>query len=165
MSEAIPEAVPRTVRGTFGALAGVVHTLGAGDRADLRRYRHDHGPIPLAFYKLAAWLDLFAGANSESRWATLATCCAHLSASSGPALGEALARAGYSELRLSRLLRAPADRLHEDLPALARFLSAKGQPADFSDAAALLFQPDEDGPRQSIARAYFRTLGSQEKNA
>ena len=73
-------------------------------------------------------------------------------------LGEALAEAEVSELRLLRLLRLPRDELPDELRRLARLMAAKGDMGrfDWSDAFDLLFRRDGEEVRHRIARDYYR---------
>jgi CRISPR type I-E-associated protein CasB/Cse2 len=74
-------------------------------------------------------------------------------------LGEALAEAEVSELRLLRLLRLPGGELPDELRRLARLMAAKGDIGrfDWSDAFGLLFRRDGEEVRHRIARDYYRT--------
>lgn len=152
--------------------AGVLST---GDRAQLRRL--DPRDIrAAAFFKLAgsALAEELAGPDSrrqeqETRWAAIVSSLAHLGSLHQPRhdLGTALVAAGFSEVRFVRLLRSDADRLVDELPALARFLAAKGAAADFSEAAALLLYAGtsaEEGARRRLARGYYAAL-SQAKSS
>lgn len=139
--------------------------LTAGDTAALRRM--DPRKPAAAFYKLSALAledqeSTWAG-EREARWAAIVVGLAHMGDlhHSGSRLGDALAMAAFSELRFARLLRADRDRLIDELPMLARFLVAKGMPADWTQAALLLQsvnRSDEESVRRILAKQYFRTL-------
>lgn len=86
----------------------------------------------------------------------------------GHSLGAALAEAGVSELRLSRLLDAsPTDEhgdfegripLHEELRRTLAILVSKGVPIQWGEVAKLLFYAEApaEACRRRIARDYFR---------
>jgi CRISPR system Cascade subunit CasB len=82
----------------------------------------------------------------------------HLPLSGRGRLGEALAEAGVSEMRLLRLLRLPCSELPEELRRLARLMGNKGDAGrfDWSDAFDLLFWADGERVRRDIARDYYR---------
>ena len=123
-----------------------------------------------AFFKVEGLVldDLLPGDSAkrvelETRWAAVIAGLAIL----GPLheqsrrLGSVLAEAQFSELRFARLIRGDADRLVEELPALARFLAAKGAPVDWSWAAQLILsagREDEEPVRRNVARDYFGAL-------
>ena len=137
----------------------------AGDLAGIRRM--DPTRLDAAgFWKLAGiHLDHALPGQAEARnraevaWGAALVAMATLGGLQrhGERLGRALASAGYSELRLSRILRADHERLLDEVPQLARFLAAKQQPADLVDAVILLTGPESmrDARRRSLARDYF----------
>lgn len=140
--------------------------LTAGDLATLRRM--DPRRLETAFIKLATRLQLHGDEEQETRWAAIVVGLAILGElhQPGVALGRALAEAGYSELRFSRLLRADAERLVDELPALARFLAAKNVRADWLSAAWLILSADrsnEERTRRGIARDYFNAVAAKER--
>lgn len=152
---------------TVARLAGVIASphYPTADRAALRRWAPGQ-PMPLAFYRL--WLrhagrDLPPESQIEAWMALtwgLATMGAHAHHSER-ALGQALAEGRYSEGRLERLLAAP-DALRIDLfMSAVRFLAAKNERFDWSEAAAFLLATDSD-KRESIHRRiasyYYRHL-------
>ena len=127
---------------------------------------------PAAFFKLAA---VYLGpelptleparSSAETRWAAIVLALATLGElhQGNARLGYALGRAQFSELRFSRLIRADADRLLDDVPAVARYLSAKGVSVDAADLARLLLsagRPDEEPTRRHIARDYYAATAS-----
>lgn len=145
--------------------------LTTGDVAALRRM--DPRMPSASFFKLVglALHERLPGASNareeiETRWAAIIVGLAHLGDlhRSGVRLGRALVDAGFSELRFDRLLRADADRLVDELPALARFLSAKGVPADWAAAALLILsagRSDVESARRRLARDYYSGLASK----
>jgi len=157
-----------------GLLAHGGGVLTSGDVAALRRMDAARAQAP--FFKLAGLvLDEYLSRTSlgreraETRWAAIVVGLAHLGElhRQGIPLGRALVDAHYSELRFSRLLRADGDQLLDELPALARFLSAKGVGADWSGAAWLILSvghAHEERTRRALARDYYRALGAQDRN-
>jgi len=144
---------------------------GALTRADVAAVRRMDPRSPdAAFFKLAVLalddppqVDSPAVLEAEGRWAAIVSGLALLGDLHQPAarLGRSLAEAGFSELRFSRLLRADAERLVDELPMLARFLAAKSVPADWSTAALLILsagRSDEERTRRRIAREYYAAL-------
>lgn len=147
--------------------------LTRGDAAALRRM-DPHRPSA-AFFKVEGLVldDLLPGeaatrAALETKWAAIVIGLAHLGDLHRPGrrLGMALGEAGYPELRFERLLRADEDRLLDELPSLARYLAAKGLPADWADAARLILWTGEDAQesvRRHLARDYYRILAHAER--
>jgi len=79
----------------------------------------------------------------------------------GASAGDTLARAGLSEHRFDRLLRATGARLHDELRTVARFLASKGEAIDWTDLARLVLTDGSEATetaRRTLARAYYRTL-------
>jgi CRISPR system Cascade subunit CasB len=79
-------------------------------------------------------------------------------------LGEALAMAGWSEVRFVRLMEADAETLPVLLRRMAQYLASKEQRANWDDVRRLLFTTDPDRAddvRLNIARTYYRTLYAQ----
>lgn len=147
--------------------------LSAGDVAALRRM-DPHRPAA-SFFKVEGLVlndhlpdDPNTRREMETRWAAIIVGLAHLGDLHRPQqrLGRALVEAGYSDLRFSRLLRADADRLVDELPMLARFLAAKGVAADWVQAALLVLSAgrrDEEDVRRRLARDYYGALASENK--
>lgn len=149
----------------------VRHGTGALSEGDLASLRRMDPAAPAApFFKLAGLTleaDLPSGIEAledrETRWAAVVVGLAHLGDLHDPGirLGEALGEGDLSEMRFSRLLRADVDRLVDELPALARFLAAKGIRANWVDAARLIFSAgssDEERQRRRLARDYYRAV-------
>lgn len=156
------------VRALFYSIAATVRGggLGAGDLAGLRRMDPARLDAP-AFWKLAGLHldqvlpgDAVARARLETAWAAVAVALAVLGdlQARDVRLGSALARAGYSDKRFVRLLRADRERLVDEIPQLARFLAAKQAAADLVDAAALLVGKGAEHVRRHLARDYYSTL-------
>lgn len=146
--------------------AVVLRRLPPGDLAALRRLDPTDPSAPalwrallLADVKLPG--DGAARDRLERRWAVILTALASLGDlhRPGAALGRALASAGFSELRLIRLLRAAGPALENEIATACRFLSAKAEPANTADLAKLLFSDTHDAWRESerrrIAREYY----------
>ena len=168
MSEPAPTP-PKTstLASTVGRLA---HAIGAehypnGDRAALRRWAPGQ-PLPLAFYRL--WLrqmegDLPAEAATQA-WMLLAWSLATLGAEAHDPKhpwGQALAESGFAEGRLERLLSAPEDVRPDLFMAAVRFLAAKGERFDLTEAARFLITSDADkreAVHRRIAQAFYRHL-------
>jgi len=160
-----PKASP--LASTVGRLA---QAIGAeyfpnGDRAALRRWAPGQ-PLPLAFYRL--WLrqidaDLPAEAATQA-WMLLAWSLATLGADGhapGRPWGQALAESGFAEGRLERLLSAPDDVRPDLFMAAVRFLAAKGERFDLTEAARFLLTADADkreAIHRRIAQAFYRHL-------
>lgn len=160
-----------------GKIAGFLHpesgALSTGERAELRRISPDQ-PFTPALWKMLLALGR-ADAPSrlrqpewERRWATLMmgmAFCAGLHDFDVP-LGRALAEAGWSELRLTRLLRAEGEALETEVRRLAQYLGSKSERADWTGIARLLFYQSGQIAaeiRLEIARTYYRTLYAQQE--
>ncbi len=155
-----------TLSSVVGSMAfQIEHRFGAGDVANLRRASGAWSP---AFWRLLfecvpeKWRTT---SSQESRWATvaamLATCVGlHVPQSRA---GQALAEAGWSELRLVRLLEARGDQLEPMIRQVAQYLASKQQRCNFTDIAALVIYQDDAKPaaedaRMAVARNYYRAL-------
>lgn len=147
--------------------------LSAADLASLRRLTPtDYGGS--GFWKIMTGIvdvpdDYLAGdwrpdcIERERRWGAILQAMAIHSDSFQPSvgLGRALESAGFSELRLQRLLRARGGGLLDEVRVLARFLDAKSEPVNWTDVATLvLHQQDEraEQVRRKVARDYYRAL-------
>ena len=95
----------------------VDYVLTSGEIAELRKLRPEHAGSP-AFWKLVAicldenGLQRIGGRDqdeNEKRWAVVFSAMAHAKGlhKVGSSLGDALAEAGFHELRFVRLLREP----------------------------------------------------------
>jgi CRISPR system Cascade subunit CasB len=155
------------------AVDGVLPT---GDVAELRRL-DPRDPASPAFFKLMLSmvepsLDLPPDGPTrdavERRWAAVFQTTATLAGLHQPQrrLGDALAAAGYSELRLVRLLRAQPEMLPREVRTCSHFLAAKAEPSNLAELARLLVttDPDKSGSlRRGIARAYYRHQAHDKK--
>ena len=157
-------------RPSLASCVGTVITLttkgfGTGERARLRSTR------PEAPYTGALWRVLVAlderwtdTESMERRWSAYLRAMMHLHGTHerGAYLGRVLARHGFPEHSLERLLSwEPHDvELEDELGRMARFVSNKNTTLDWVEVAGLLFF---DGPlatrhRTRIARDYYRAL-------
>lgn len=142
-----------------------------GTRARLARLDHK-APIAGEFWSI--YLDMQEKAAAQSRpWALPESSCALLIRAmalmspyvqdAAQPLGKVLAEAGYSELRLARLLEADAEALPDLIISLTRFLGTKGRPIRWSDLARLLLDHDGTTIRKTIAGDYYRALRNKSK--
>jgi CRISPR system Cascade subunit CasB len=165
---------PRPLTRTVGALAHFVeHGASPGDVAELRRLLPEEPGSP-AFWRLAGTLlaeELRGGGPAlearEKAWASIVNALALTAGLHTPArpLGAALAAAGYSELRFTRLLRAHGAALAPEVRGAAAFLAAKAEPFDATDLAQLVLSsggPSEEAVRRGVARTFFRQLTRDE---
>lgn len=164
----------------FGKAVGTIATmmtsgnLSTGEMAELRRIAPDQ-PFTPALWRVLLSLDLdkspewYSQQTWERRWATLLMGMAHCIGlhDYNISLGQALAEAGWSELRFVKLMRARDETLEKHLRRVAQFLSSKNQHANWTDVARLLFyQSGKTGEdiRLSISRNYYRTLYKKEQS-
>lgn len=155
-------------------LHGGLHT---SDRVALRRFG-GQDPYPMAFWKLLHVLEhiddapMHIGETEYPQWMALFQGIAALDfareAQHWPTerLGHALGLAGYSELRLSQLLRATPERLPTMLRQTVTFLVSKGHPCHIDGLMRLLLSTQEHAKRtrDHIASDYFKTLHSTEQH-
>lgn len=171
---AAPEGT-RTIASLVNTLAGLLRSSPALSQADIAGLRRMDPRRPAAaFFKIEGLAldphlpgDAARRADLETRWATVVLGLAHAGDLHQPErrLGYALVDAGFSELRFARLVQSDADQLVDELPLLARFLAAKGVPADWSEAARLMLSAgrgDEDDTRRHLARDYYGALARAE---
>ncbi len=154
-------------------LAYLLREAGPGLSADLRRL----DPGAADRWKSAGFYRLYAceiaperpgDDDRQRRWAMVLSGMARLPHRQGIRPGQALAKAGYAERRLARLLSADEDRLGDELRAAVAFLKAKqGQGVDWLALALLaLTVPGSDAYddcRRQIAENYFANLDSNRK--
>ncbi len=164
-----------TRRSVVGSIAhAIAEQLPPGDVADLRRLTPDQ-PYAPALWKLLlgcvpdSWTAGPDRDEKERRWAALFAGMAVAAGGHDPRvpLGQALAQAGWSELRFVRLLRDRADGLAQRIRRVAAYLNSKSAPANWADAADLLLEQDGEWAekhRRRIARDYYRALYRIEHN-
>ena len=165
-----------SLAGVVGRVAHAIdRILSPGDVAELRHLAPSD-PFAPAFFKLMASIvdpdqKLSAEGRTrdiiEHRWASFFQAAATMRGMHNPArkLGNALASAGYTELRLVRLLRARDNTLFKEIRTCAHFLAAKAQTCDLTDLAHLLLVTNTEQAesiRRTVARAYYH-LQTQEK--
>ena len=165
------EAAPLSLTQVVNAIAAQLDPdrMGTGPMAALRRLDPGGPLVEPALLRLLvqhvpdAW---WAGAGIR-RWAlvihALALAAPDLHRGRGPAdrLGRALFDAGFSELRLGRLLEASPDDLIVVVPRTVRFLVAKGRGFDPVPLARFVLGAwaggvRADEQREALARDYFR---------
>ena len=155
----------QTLPDVIGRIAGAMarDLIGPGERAELRRLdvAHPHSP---AFWKImTAWIGPAQTLESETRWAIVLSGFARLGPplhKRGARLGRALANAGYSELRLLKLLKVKGPTFADAVRRLCGFLAAKAEPVDWIELARFILTTDEqkaDELRRNIARDYYAT--------
>ncbi len=158
-----------------GLLArAIARALPPGDVAALRRMA-PHDLATPAFWKLAGTVleGEFRGEGPgvegrERNWAMVTSALAITSGLHAPGrgLGAALAEAGLSELRLTRLLRAHGDALWAEVRMVAAYLASKAKPFDAADLARLVLSddgPSEEPVRRRVAKSYFGQLSRNDK--
>ena len=164
-TEPAPE---ETLEQKTGKIAGIISSerFPTGERAALRRMVPGY-PLPLSFYRFA-FSHLPAGweRNSED-WTTLVAGIALMSPHAfnpGVGFGRALAEAGYSELRLERLLSAENVVRRTLFLRAVRFLSVHAKPFNWGEGARFLLTRSED--RQDtvnfrIARDFYSIIDKE----
>ena len=158
-----------------GALSSRMESGGltTGNLAELRRISPTE-PYTPALWRLLILLELgnapewIQQKTWERRWATLMMGMAYCNGLHDfhTPLGNALARAGWSELRFVRLMRASDDALETQIRHIAQFLASKSQAANWADMARLLFYQSGDAGeniRIAISRNYYQEQYSQNK--
>lgn len=165
-----------------GRAARMMHpddgSLPNGDRAALRRVNPE-APVTPALWKVLHGLNIpgpdpqystseAAVAQYERNWGLLLMGMAHCAGlhDYDVPLGKALALAGWSELRFTRIMEADDETLPKLLRRMAQYLASKDQAANWADVAFLLFTRGDGGHkvRLRIARAYYSTLYQQEQD-
>jgi hypothetical protein len=145
-----------------------------GELAELRRTGL-HGAFSVPFLKLMVTVvePLVPPPKSSDKreryyrdFAIVARCAVLLARmhEQDASLGRTLAKTGYSEQRLLRLLRAKGEILEHEIGACALWLSrheGEGHKIDLADIIALVMDEDTkwaDDGRLAIARGYFREI-------
>lgn len=163
-----PEAPPPLGR-VIGRISHVIcaESFPTGQRAALRRVVPGH-PLPLSFYGFADGFLPEGWTHRKDDWATLVAGIAIMSPRSHDpraAFGQALAAAGYSEVRLERLLQARDDTVRTLLLRAARLLAAKHMPCNWLECARLLLTRDaerREDIRMEVARSFYGGLRAQD---
>jgi CRISPR type I-E-associated protein CasB/Cse2 len=140
--------------------------MGPGPRAELRRLAPDGAGGPAYWRVLVELLPEAESRNAseagraleERNWATLMALAVHGIDLPALELGAALAQAGFSPLRLARLLEAEGPTLEHELRQAVRFLASKGLGTRLRDLAALVFaNPNLEIARRNVARSFYRS--------
>ena len=150
-----------------------VRDVTPGDVARLRRMDPDLR-VEDIWWKVAKDAGLDYANNRLSRvWATVAAMVAEVTKVRDfdtttlheglVPLGEALARAGCSELRFQTLLTADEDAIPSYMAHGVRLMKSRGQTFNMNDAARLMLsefrtKEERDADRTRIARDYYRTV-------
>lgn len=169
-------AVPKhlSVREIAADIAADLRTASAGDLAELRRGAPHSSVFWRLFLRHVEGAGRGRGPEEQATWVVaIAVLATGLRASgygkpatgtlhTGRPLGRALAAAGFSETRLTRLLRARDRHLMDEVERAGRMLAAKGEAADLIELVELLFTtPDRtERTRLTIARSYYSKKSS-----
>lgn len=147
-----------------------IENMGAGDRAALRKLQPGAVQVP-AFWRLstsvlAPALDRkgVRRSDAEDQWATILATMERTQHAKHRHLGAALAAAGVSEMRVTRLLRAHGPALADAVRAVAHQLETSAQPFDQAELAWLVLSDghrDEDDSRRQIARHYYGAIAAE----
>lgn len=166
-----PISLYEFINKTVDKIHGLISTEGVlsnGELAQLRRITPDQ-PYTPALWRILLLTEsnkTQAGLTQdiwERRWATLLMAMANNIGlhSYDVALGEALANAGWSELRFVKLMKSKDEMLEMQMRQVARYLAGKNQVANWADAAKLLFYQNgvtADKVRLDISRNFYSTL-------
>lgn len=170
--------VKEPVKGSIEAFRKVVFDITRNDTgasAELRRMDVESAGGVATLHRALAKAGVSEGAvagDGLARWATIGAIFARSSFTKGEVLdfGQALAKVGVSELRVSRLLNARGAALRHQAELVGRRLaSASVSPKAYNLAKLILNEGrDEeraDEARKAIASAYFRKLDSDAAKA
>ncbi len=153
--------------------------VSAGDLAQLRRLdpQRGHASCRDAFWRIvvhhlepAGLVGPSAGDPTLAPWIAILQGLATLRELHRPGarLGSAMAEAGISEARLTRLLTARGDALLAQLRPLAQQLRSQAQAVDWAEAALLVLSDgrrDADRHRQRVASSYYRQQHHESQEA
>lgn len=140
--------------------------MDTGSMAALRRGDARSVLSQPAFHRLTAGFDdqEFVEDGAE-RWATVAHGIALTGSPDGDreAAGATLARLGFSEARLSRLLSARGSAFRNQVTLLARFVRGRGSSLDWTDLGELILVEERiesraEALRLRLAREFYRTI-------
>lgn len=166
-----PFTLYSVINTTVGKINGLFKTegiLSSGELAQLRRITPDQ-PYTAALWRVMLMADINQTDTEisqdvwERRWATVLMAMAYNIGlhSYDVAFGEALANAGWSELRFVKLMKSRDELLEIQFRLVARFLAGKNQSANWADAAKLLFYQNGETAekvRLDISRKYYTAL-------
>jgi CRISPR system Cascade subunit CasB len=152
----------------IGHIAAVISNkrFPTGERAALRRMSPGQPP-PLVFYHFAFNYLPENWEHNMTDWMTLVAGIALMSPNAHQAnrgVGIALAKAGFSEARLERLLMSEGNTRRLLLLRAARFLNAKISPCNWTEFARLLFVKNEESRdilHRHIARDFYQHTGTE----
>lgn len=166
-------SVPSTsISSVVGRLIFLIEKeLSSGDRAALRKMTAEDEGAP-AFWKMAVSVLIPGGFMSDSvglrelqekDWITILSALATMEGLHAPQqrLGRVLAEAEFSELRLTRLLRAEGISLHDQVRLMTTFLRSKGSTVDMADVARLVLTNSSDRRvqfRRQVASDYYSNI-------
>jgi CRISPR system Cascade subunit CasB len=172
MQNSQPEAFEKStdsLASIIGSISGLIASehFPNSDRATLKRMDPNKGP-PLGFYRFAFRHLPQGWQNQGKAWRAIlngmALMSPHIHRVDQP-LGKVLAKAGYSEARLERLLGSENETQRILLLRAVRFLAAKKQPVNWIDIARLLLTGEtakREDLHMSIARYYYQNLENKE---
>lgn len=163
-----PEKSEQSLSDVLGSLC---YSLGntnfpTGELANLRRMTPDVPP-GFSFYKLLLRIGVdIQGDALERQWTIVVAALASLAGTytSEVPLGMALAKAGLSELRFVRLLRAD-ETLSDEIRSISHILSSKAIAFDHRQLAYLVLLQQAEAAeklRRQIARDYYKALSTNE---
>lgn len=162
-----PDDFGARLNSAAAGIAGAIARLDPGPAAQLRR-----GPLAEvgapAFWLLLSRFDLMTFARDLEGWAAVLQGMAILTSKGrdrgkpsahDPAMpvGRALSEAGFSELRLLRLLSAPGETRRDLALRACRMLARKSARIDWRQMARLILFGDQATSRR-IAEHYYSTL-------
>ncbi len=158
----MPDTLRSSLIASINKLSGMVARADAGDTAALRRLdpANPAGSTFWNFLQEAVPAELRQSERWENAWAMIMQGMATMKPNhhrNGGRLGSVLAKAGYSEARLNKLLRIDPRHGTDTLERMARFLAAKNAAFDWCDLVGLLFFNGQaaDKSRRAIARSYY----------
>ncbi len=172
-----PTTETASLASLVGRIAAELAEADTGTLAELHRLTPDDPGGPAFWRIVVTRLDpghLPPGGPGRDealrRWAVILRATAQLADPRDPGthLGQALAEAGVSELRLNKLLRASGETLFDAIRSITHQLASKAQPANPIDLARLVLsdgRSDEQSVRQRIANDYYKVVFQDERKA
>lgn len=151
-------ALPPRKTSRFRTLAAFIASdaLGTGGKASLRRGVPATVVGQPAFHQAIHIASIVVNELDAEVWGAIVQAIA-LTAGNDftiPA-GRAMAAAGLSEARFSKLMAARGDTLRDQIGLIARYLAAKQTPIDWTDLGNLLLA-DCHGDEETVAKLRFR---------
>ena len=162
------QAPEETLERQMGRIAGIISgdRFPTGERAALKRMAPGY-PLPLPFYRFAFSYLPAGWEHAVDDWTTLVAGVALMSPnaySPQVGFGRALAEAGYSELRLERLLAAEYEVRRILFLRAIRFLASKSKAFNWAEGARFLLTRNEDRRETlnlRIARDFFSRIDKE----